>query len=136
MDGAPRDLPRHRRPARPLAAEAGRWGTLRLATTGRRTGRAHKVILGYIEDGQDYVTLAMNGWAAPEPAWWLNVQANPDATAEVAGRTVAVHVRAAVGAERDRLWALWRSVDKDLDGFAARRPAETAVVILTPRADR
>lgn len=48
----------------------GRWGTLRLATTGRRSGREHQVILGYIEDGHDYVTLAMNGWAAPEPAWW------------------------------------------------------------------
>ena len=23
------------------------------------------------------VTLAMNGWAEPEPAWWLNLQAHP-----------------------------------------------------------
>jgi deazaflavin-dependent oxidoreductase (nitroreductase family) len=114
----------------------GKWGTLRLTTTGRRTGREHRVILGYLKDGSDYVTLAMNGWAAPEPAWWLNLQAHPDATAEVAGRTLPVHARAAAGAERDRLWERWRTVDKDLDGFAARRPAETAVVILTPETDR
>ncbi|MBB5787701.1 nitroreductase/quinone reductase family protein [Jiangella mangrovi] len=69
-----------------------------------------------------------------EPAWWLNLQAHPDATAELAGRTLPVRARAAEGAERDRLWALWQTIDKDLDAFAARRPAETAVVILAPRA--
>jgi hypothetical protein len=27
----------------------------------------------------------MNGWADPEPAWWLNLQANPEATVELVG---------------------------------------------------
>jgi hypothetical protein len=44
-----------------------RWGTMRLTTTGRRTGRARSVILGYFEDGPNLVTLAMNGWADGEP---------------------------------------------------------------------
>jgi hypothetical protein len=52
----------------------GRWGTLRLTTTGRRTGRPRSVIVGYVEDGPNLVTLAMNGWADPEPAWWRNLQ--------------------------------------------------------------
>jgi len=63
----------------------GRWGTLRLTTTGRRTGRDHSVIVGYFEDDPNLVTLAMNGWADPQPAWWLNLQAQPDATAELVG---------------------------------------------------
>ena len=50
-----------------------RWGTMRLTTTGRRTGRARSVLLGYFEDGPNLVTLAMNGWADGEPAWWLNL---------------------------------------------------------------
>jgi hypothetical protein len=45
-----------------------RWGTLRLTTTGRRTGRPHGVIVGYIEDGANLVTKAMNGWGKEEPA--------------------------------------------------------------------
>ena len=61
----------------------GRWGTLRLTTTGRRTGRPRSVIVGYFEDGPNLVTLAMNGWADPEPAWWLNLQTQPDATVEL-----------------------------------------------------
>ena len=63
--------------------KANRWGTLRLTTTGRRTGRERGVILGYVEDGPNFVTMAMNGWADGEPAWWLNLQADPDATAHV-----------------------------------------------------
>jgi F420H(2)-dependent quinone reductase len=55
----------------------GRWGTARLTTTGRRTGRKHSVIVGYYEDGPNLVTLAMNGWADGEPAWWLNLQPRP-----------------------------------------------------------
>jgi hypothetical protein len=43
--------------------KANRWGTLRLTTIGRRTGRERGVILGYFEDGPTLVTLAMNGWA-------------------------------------------------------------------------
>ena len=35
------------------------------------------MILGYYEDGPNVVTMAMNGWADDEPAWWLNLQAHP-----------------------------------------------------------
>ena len=61
----------------------GRWGTARLTTTGRRTGQQRSVIVGYFEDGPNLVTLAMNGWADGEPAWWLNLQAHPDATVDL-----------------------------------------------------
>jgi len=110
----------------------GRWGTLRLTTTGRRTGQPRAVILGYVEDGANLVTLAMNGWGEGEPAWWLNLQSHPDAEAVLAGGAVAVRGRAATGAERERLWQRWREIDKDLDAFAARRSGETAVVVLEP----
>jgi hypothetical protein len=38
-----------------------------------------------------------------------------------------------VGGEREPLWQRWRELDKNLDGYAARRPQETAVVALEPR---
>lgn len=109
-----------------------RWGTLRLTTTGRRTGQPRHVILGYLEDGPNLVTLAMNGWDPAEPAWWLNLQAHPQASAELAGAKCLVTGRAAHGEERERLWARWGEIDKDLDAYAARRPHETAVVVLEP----
>ena len=113
-------------------ATADKWGMFRLTATGRRSGEQRSVILGYFEDGQNLVTMAMNGWDAPEPAWWLNLQANPQAIAEVRGGRFEVRAHAAEGHERDRLWERWRHYDKGLDGYASLRPTETAVVVLEP----
>jgi deazaflavin-dependent oxidoreductase (nitroreductase family) len=114
-------------------ARADRWGMLRLRTDGRRTGQERVAILGYLEDGPDLVTMAMNGWADPEPAWWLNLQAQPDATVDLPGGSRAVRARAADPDERPRLWARWAVYDEDLDAEAALRSRETAVVVLSPR---
>jgi len=117
-------------------ARADRWGMLRLRTVGRRSGKERTAILGYFEDGPDLVTMAMNGWADAEPAWWLNLQARPDTIVDLPGGSRAVHARAADKDERPRLWAMLATHDKDLDGYAARRSRETAVVILSPRPEQ
>ena len=106
------------------------WGMMRLTTTGRRSGEVRNVILGYFEDGSNLVTLAMNGWADPEPAWWLNLQAHPDAMVETPIGLHRVNGRAAEGEERARLWDRWRHFNPSLDAYAALRSRETAVVIL------
>jgi len=109
------------------------WGTMRLTVVGRRTGRERSVMVGYFEDGPSLVTMAMNGWGEGEPAWWLNLQAHPEARVDLADGQRLVVGRAARGDERERLWARWREIDKNLDGLAARRSGETAVVVLEPR---
>ncbi len=111
----------------------GRWGALRLTTAGRRTGRQRRVVVGYFEDGENLVTMAMNGWGPAEPAWWLNLQAHPQATVLTRDGRRAVRARRAEGAERERLWARWADIDKNLEAYAARRPNETAVVVFEPR---
>jgi deazaflavin-dependent oxidoreductase (nitroreductase family) len=116
------------------APRSGKWGALRLTTRGRRSGKSRSVIVGYYEDGPDLVSMAMNGWDAPEPAWWLNLQADPEAVVELPGGIRReVLGRAAAGAERERLWQRWRDLDENLDSYAARRPRETVVVVLEPR---
>ena len=108
---------------------------MRLATIGRRSGKERHAILGYFEDGPNLVTMAMNGWGEAEPAWWLNLQANPDTTVELADGPRAVRGRAATPEERPRLWARWAEYDGEeaLASWAARRSRETAVVMLEPR---
>ncbi len=117
----------------------GKFGYLRLKTVGRRSGQERAAILGYYEDGPNFITLAMNGWADAEPAWWLNLQANPDAAVELKGGGVqAVRARAAEGEERARLWAKvqeYSGYGADLDAYATLRSSETAVVVLEPRPD-
>ncbi len=108
------------------------YGLMRLTVPGRRSGQDRSVILAYFNDGDDLVTMAMNGWAAPEPAWWLNLQASPEAEVQLVDGISFVSARRAERSERDRLWSRWQELDKNLDGYAARRPAETAVVVLEP----
>lgn len=114
--------------------KSDRYGMLRLRTTGRRTGQERDAILAYFEDGPDVVLVPMNGWADPEPAWWLNLQATPDAIVDLpdGGREVTAHK--ADPEDRARLWTMARDTwGKDMDAYAAERGRETQMVILQPR---
>lgn len=93
------------------------------------------MLVGYFEDGDNLVTMAMNGWGPAEPAWWLNLRSQPEATIQTKDGVRPVRARAARGAERQRLWARWAELDEHLDEYAARRPDETAVVVFEPRRD-
>jgi deazaflavin-dependent oxidoreductase (nitroreductase family) len=113
------------------------FGMLRLHTLGRRSGQLRVAMVGYFEDGPNLVTLAMNGWGTAEPAWWLNLQANPVATVDLPTGRREVRARAASGVERERLWATFRDYPgwgDDLGALSARRPTETAIVVLEPKA--
>jgi deazaflavin-dependent oxidoreductase (nitroreductase family) len=118
-------------------ATSTQWGMLRLKTVGRQTGKARVAIVGYIEDGPKLVVPAMNGWAQPEPAWWLNLQANPEATVELLDGPREVTARAAIDEERARLWKKFVDLGSSAftDASAALRSRETAIVVLEPRLD-
>jgi deazaflavin-dependent oxidoreductase (nitroreductase family) len=110
------------------------WGSLRLTTVGRKSGRERGVIIGYLEDGPNLVALAMNGWDEGRPAWWLNLEAHPDAVIQLADRQPRpVRARLSPGDERDRLWERWVAVDPRIDEFAARRSTKTPVIVFEPR---
>ncbi len=114
---------------------ADQYGMLQLRTVGRKTGQERSVILAYFEDGPDLIVVPMNGWAEPEPAWWLNLQSQPTAVVDLPDETREVKARVATPEERARLWRIasegtWGS---DMDDYAAARGRETQIVILQPR---
>ena len=80
--------------------------SLLLHTTGRRTGRQrHTPLLG-VPDGDGYVVIGSN-WGGPrQPAWALNLLADPRAAVTRGGRTVPVRARLLTGAERERAWRM------------------------------
>jgi len=113
----------------------GRFGYLRLTTVGRRSGVERAAILGYIEDGLNLVSIAMNGWADTDPAWWLNLQGRPEARVHLKSGARAVRARAAAGEERARLLDRLQEQSgygNDIDAFVAARKSETAVVVFEP----
>lgn len=112
----------------------GKYGMLRLHTTGRRSGTSRIAILAYFEDGPNLVTMAMNGWAEPHPAWWLNLRSQPDASVDLPAGTRVVHAREARGIERERLWAEWSNYHEgpSMDDYATLRSKPTPVIVLEP----
>lgn len=114
------------------AATAEKEGLALLTTIGRKSGVEREVMIGYYADGDNYVTMAMNGWDPAEPQWWLNLQANPEATLTVKSGAIAVVAEKATDDDRDRLWDRWRELDKFVDRHSSRRTDGTDVVIFKP----
>ncbi|MEJ3744053.1 nitroreductase family deazaflavin-dependent oxidoreductase [Actinomycetes bacterium KLBMP 9797] len=80
--------------------------SLLLTTTGRRSGEPRTTPLLYIPDGDGYVVIGSNWGQRHQPAWALNLLANPDASVTLKGARVRVRARKLDGAERDRAWGL------------------------------
>jgi len=78
---------------------------LLLTTRGRKTGKQRTTSLMYFTDGPNYVVTASNGGQDRHPAWWLNLQNDPQAIVEVGGRRLPMMAREADEEERSRLWA-------------------------------
>ena len=112
----------------------GEFGMMRLHTVGRHSGKERVAIVAYFEDGENLVTMAMNGWGDPPPAWWLNLQAQSEAVVDLPDGRRHVRASEATGTERERLWEVFAELDDsiDLDALARRRSRETPVVVLAP----
>ncbi|MGC5050684.1 nitroreductase family deazaflavin-dependent oxidoreductase [Micromonospora sp. DT48] len=80
--------------------------SLVITTTGRKSGRPRSNPLLYVPDGDGYVVVGSNWGQAHQPAWSLNLLADPRAEVDVKGHRIAVRAEVATGAERDRLWRL------------------------------
>ena len=127
----------HVRVYRDTAGERGyHWrGTtiLLLTTKGRSSGELRTTPLIHRGDGQDWVVVASKGGAPEHPAWYQNMQADPDAEIQVLGETIPVHARTAEGDERERLWSLMIEVWPAYDDYQANTDRQIPVVVLSRR---
>src|SRR5579859_1630109 len=57
--------------------------TLLLTTVGRKSGRVLTLPLIFGRSGSNYVVVASKGGAPAHPAWYLNLQANPEVQVQV-----------------------------------------------------
>ena len=106
-----------------------------LTTVGRRSGRARVSVLVYARDGDRYVVAASNDGRDANPAWLLNVRAQPRVAVQVGRRRF--HGRAqAIGAseaEHPRLWALMNATNHGrYRGYQARTQRPIPVVVIEP----
>ncbi len=78
---------------------------LLLTTIGARSGEARLAPLVYTRDGDAIVIVASKGGAPTNPAWFLNILANPVVTVELGSETYQARASVVEGEERDRLYA-------------------------------
>ena len=105
---------------------------LLLETVGRKSGRRREVPLLTVRDGQAWVVVASNAGDDRPPAWWLNLEARPEAAIRTAGQRRTVRARSASGEERARLWAKVVAAHSGYADYEQRTTREIPVVLLEP----
>jgi deazaflavin-dependent oxidoreductase (nitroreductase family) len=103
-----------------------------LTTTGRTSGKQRTVPLCSLRDGENVVVIASYGGLDQPPAWWLNLEANPQAELLRGRERRTVTARNAGPDERARLWAELTARAPGYLEYERRTDREIPVVILQP----
>lgn len=105
---------------------------LLLTTVGRKSGKARTVPLLYLRDGERFIVVASQGGLANNPAWYLNVTADPAVTVEVDGKKLALTARTASADEKAALWPRLVDIYADFDTYESWTERDIPVVICEP----
>jgi len=106
---------------------------LLLTTVGRRSGVERTTPLLYVEDGERLVVIGSNAGDERDPAWWLNLQANPRARVQVRRERFDVVARRADPAETERLWPRLVSAYSYFDRYRENTRRAIPVILLERR---
>lgn len=103
---------------------------LLITTIGRKSGRPRTNPLFYLEDGQNWVVVASNAGSDNDPAWWLNLQANPSAQIQIKDQQHKITARAATKEEKAHLWPQLLNLFAGYADYQKMTNREIAVVLL------
>lgn len=106
--------------------------TLLLTTTGRRSGEPRTTPLIYQPYGDDFLIVASRGGADTHPAWYLNLQQNPDVTVQIRGDRFAARARTAAPAEKPDMWRVMAATWPKYDEYQRKTDRDIPVVVLSP----
>ncbi|MEJ2530263.1 MAG: nitroreductase family deazaflavin-dependent oxidoreductase [Halioglobus sp.] len=115
-----------------LGGGEGMVPTLLLTTEGRRSGQPLTIPLIYGEADNGYCVIASKGGAPSHPAWFLNLEANPEVHIQVAADKYMARARVAEGEERERLWQQMVAIYAPYTDYQAATERRIPVVVLEP----
>lgn len=111
----------------------GMLTTLLLTTTGRKSGNTLVLPLIYRPTGDGgYCIIASKGGAPAHPAWFLNLQADPNVHVQVANDKFNAVARVAEGEERENLWQIMVDYYPPYTDYQAATERKIPVVVLDP----
>ena len=113
--------------------KAGGMPALQLITVGRRSGEKHAVMLtSPVQVGESMVVVASRGGDERHPAWFLNLEANPDVEVVTKAGTRAMRARVATPQERERLWPQVAAKYETYGKYQAKTQRVIPLVYLDP----
>lgn len=102
-----------------------------LFTKGRKSGEERANALIMEPDGDDYLIVASKGGAPAPPAWFLNLEAHPEAVeVQVKGDRFKANARVATPEEKPRMWKKMAEAWPDYDAYQEKTDREIPVVVL------
>jgi deazaflavin-dependent oxidoreductase (nitroreductase family) len=106
-----------------------------VTTVGRRSSEPRTVPVLYAPWEGDAVVVAATNWGKPQqPAWALNLGANPRALVATGGRPRPMRAREAEPGERWEAWARLDAIWPGYDGYRRRAGREIRLFVLEPEA--
>jgi deazaflavin-dependent oxidoreductase (nitroreductase family) len=101
-----------------------------LATKGRKSGETRKTPLIYGENDGDYLVVASKGGADDPPAWYLNLEADPEVQVQVKDDKFKARARTASPEEKPELWKTMTTAWPHYDEYQKKTDREIPVVVL------
>jgi deazaflavin-dependent oxidoreductase (nitroreductase family) len=103
---------------------------LLLTTTGRRSGEERTTPLIYGRSGDDYLVVASKGGSPEPPAWFRNLEAQPDVEVQVLGDRFRARARTATAEEKPEMWREMASHWPAYDSYQRKTDRDIPVVVL------
>lgn len=103
-----------------------------LTTTGRKSGKARSVQLGFLAEGDEFVVVASNFGQEHHPAWSLNLQADPNATVQLGKEPIAVTARQLTDEEKAEIWSRVANVIPQMKTYIKRTDRNIRLFRLSP----
>jgi deazaflavin-dependent oxidoreductase (nitroreductase family) len=114
--------------------KAGGMPVLELTTTGRKSGQERSCMLtSPLQVGDAYVIVASRGGDDHHPAWYLNLEANPEVQIAVGGKAKQPRrARVATADERAEMWPQITAKYDNYAGYQSKTTREIPLVLLEP----
>jgi deazaflavin-dependent oxidoreductase (nitroreductase family) len=115
-----------------LGGGTGMVPTLLLTTTGRKSGKSLTLPLIFGRSEDDYVVVASKGGAPAHPAWYLNLDANPEVQVQLKADRFKARAHTAQGQERTKLWRMMVGIYAPYEQYQTKTARQIPVVVLRP----
>ena len=103
---------------------------LLLTTTGHKSGEERTTPLIYGRSGDDVLLVASNGGSKEPPAWFKNIEADPEVGVQIRGERFRARARTATPEEKPAMWAEMLTHWQYYDRYQEMTEREIPVVVL------